>query len=44
MPLKVLVGLFLVFSVMIPSLGLIYDNIFHYALDGMASVIEGMAP
>jgi flagellar biosynthetic protein FliR len=44
MPLKVLVGLFLVFSVMIPNLGTIYNNIFGMALDGMASIIEGMAP
>jgi flagellar biosynthetic protein FliR len=42
MPLKVLVGLFLVFSVMIPSLNSIYSNVFSYALDGMASIIEGM--
>lgn len=44
MPLKVFVGLFLIFSVMIPSLGAIYNNVFNVALDGIASVIEGMAP
>ncbi|MCL1845029.1 MAG: flagellar biosynthetic protein FliR [Defluviitaleaceae bacterium] len=44
MPLKVLIGLTLVFSVMIPGLGVIYDNVFGMALDGMASIIEGMAP
>lgn len=44
MPLKIMIGLFLVFSVMIPSLGFIYDGIFNVALDGMASIIEGVAP
>jgi flagellar biosynthetic protein FliR len=44
MPLKVLVGLILVFSVMIPNLGVIYDNLFAMALDGMASTVEGMMP
>jgi len=44
MPLKVLFGIFLVFSVMVPNLGVIYDNIFNVALNGMASVIEGVAP
>lgn len=44
MPLKVLVGLILVFSVMIPGLNTIYNNLFSVALNGMASVIEGMAP
>jgi flagellar biosynthetic protein FliR len=44
MPLKVLVGLMLVFSVMIPSLGNIYDSLFNIALENMASIIEGMVP
>ncbi|MCL2357650.1 MAG: flagellar biosynthetic protein FliR [Defluviitaleaceae bacterium] len=44
MPLKVLIGLFLMFSVMIPGLDIIYDNVFNMALNGMASMMEGMAP
>lgn len=44
MPLKIMVGLFLVFSVMVPNLGAIYDNVFGIALDNMASFIEGVAP
>jgi flagellar biosynthetic protein FliR len=44
MPLKVLVGLILVYSVMIPGLGTIFDNIFLRSLEGMASMIEGMMP
>jgi flagellar biosynthetic protein FliR len=44
MPLKVLVGLFLVFSVMIPQLSTIYNNVFDIAVEGMANVIEGMNP
>ncbi|MCL1843917.1 MAG: flagellar biosynthetic protein FliR [Defluviitaleaceae bacterium] len=44
MPLKVLVGLILVFTVMIPNLGFIYDTIFNRALDNMVSMIEGMMP
>jgi flagellar biosynthetic protein FliR len=44
MPLKVLVGLFLVFSVMIPQLNTIYLRIFDVALEGMASFMEGISP
>ncbi|MCL2386688.1 MAG: flagellar biosynthetic protein FliR [Defluviitaleaceae bacterium] len=44
MPLKVLIGLILVTSVMLPSLGTIYGNVFNIALEGMVSVMEGMAP
>ena len=44
MPLKILVGLILIFSVMVPSLGFIYDVVFEQALDRMVSIIEGMAP
>ncbi|MCL1862780.1 MAG: flagellar biosynthetic protein FliR [Defluviitaleaceae bacterium] len=44
MPLKVLVGLTLVYSVIIPNTGAIYNNVFDVALEGMASVIEGIAP
>ena len=44
MPLKVMIGLFLVFSVMVPNLGVIYDNVFELALNNMASIMEGMAP
>ena len=43
-PLKILAGLLLIFSVMLPNLGFIYDTVFNVALDGMASMIEGMDP
>ena len=44
MPLKVLVGLILMFSVMLPNLGTVYDVVFHTALENMVSLIEGMMP
>ncbi|MCL2198201.1 MAG: flagellar biosynthetic protein FliR [Defluviitaleaceae bacterium] len=44
MPIKVMIGLFLVYSVIIPNTGTIYDTVFNVALEGMASVIEGIAP
>jgi flagellar biosynthesis protein FliR len=44
MPLKVLVGLFLVSSVMVPSLNVIYNNIFDMALNSFSSFMEGVAP
>jgi len=43
MPLKVAVGLFLVFSVMIPNLNLIYYRVFDVALDSMISFMEGIS-
>ncbi|MCL2840799.1 MAG: flagellar biosynthetic protein FliR [Defluviitaleaceae bacterium] len=44
MPLKVLVGLFLVFIVILPSMGFIYDTVFDTALGMLVSTIEGMMP
>lgn len=44
LPLKVLVGLFLVASVMIPSMNVIYNRIFYSAIDSFVSFMEGIAP
>jgi len=44
MPLKVLVGTILMFSVIIPSLGGIYDMVFGAALDAFIDMIWGMSP
>jgi len=43
MPLKVAVGLFLVFSVMIPNLSVIYTRVFDTALESMISFMEGIS-
>jgi flagellar biosynthetic protein FliR len=43
MPLKVLVGLLLVFLVMAPNFGFIYQNIFDRAINSLLEVIERMA-
>ena len=43
MPLKVLVGLILIFMVMIPSFNFIYDLLFTNAFNTLVSTIEGMA-
>jgi len=44
MPLKVLVGLILIFTVMLPSMGFIYDTVFNRAFETLVSTIEGMMP
>ena len=44
MPLKILIGTFLMFSVIIPSLGWIYNLIFDPAFDALIDMIWGMAP
>jgi flagellar biosynthetic protein FliR len=43
-PLKVLIGLFLMFTTMIPSFGTIYNNVFDAAQLQMTNIIEGIAP
>ncbi|MCL2456092.1 MAG: flagellar biosynthetic protein FliR [Defluviitaleaceae bacterium] len=43
-PLKVSIGLFLMFSTMIPSFGAIYNSVFDAAQLQMMNIIEGMAP
>jgi flagellar biosynthetic protein FliR len=43
MPLKVLLGLILIFAVMIPSFNVIYNSVFDQALLHMVNMIEGMA-
>jgi flagellar biosynthetic protein FliR len=43
MPIKLLVGLFLLASVMSPTLGWIYDKVFDTAYDALISTIWGMA-
>ena len=43
MPVKVLVGLILVFSIIIPNFGLIFDNVFDRAFYSLVEVIERMA-
>jgi len=43
MPLKVLIGLFLVFSVMVPNFNFMYDVVFSRAMDAIIEVIERMA-
>ena len=44
MPLKVLIGIFLMFSVMIPALGSIYNVVFDRAYDALIELIWGMSP
>ncbi|MCL1884594.1 MAG: flagellar biosynthetic protein FliR [Defluviitaleaceae bacterium] len=44
MPLKVLVGLFLIYSVMLPGFNVAFENVFNLALSSMQSIIDGMAP
>jgi len=44
MPLKVLVGLILIFIVMVPSFDFIYDRVFTNAFDILVATINGMAP
>jgi flagellar biosynthetic protein FliR len=43
MPLKVLIGLVLVFAVMLPGFNEIYNNVFDSALLHMLNMMEGMA-
>lgn len=44
MPIKLLAGLFLLLSVLAPTLGSIYDHIFDLAYRGLINVIWGMSP
>ncbi|MCL1998823.1 MAG: flagellar biosynthetic protein FliR [Turicibacter sp.] len=44
MPIRILVGLFLIFAVMAPSLGAIFANVFDMAALAMREVIWGMRP
>jgi len=44
MPLKVLVGIFLMFTVMAPALLGIYDTVFYGALETLEGIIRGMTP
>ena len=44
MPLKVMIGLVLVYSVMLPNLSVIYNNVFDMALNTFVSFMEGVAP
>ncbi|MCL2216347.1 MAG: flagellar biosynthetic protein FliR [Defluviitaleaceae bacterium] len=44
MPLKVLVGLTLIFIVILPSMAFIYDAVFDRAIEMLVSTIEGMMP
>ncbi|MCL2225041.1 MAG: flagellar biosynthetic protein FliR [Defluviitaleaceae bacterium] len=44
MPLKVMVGLFLVFAVLVPNFDVIYARIFDMALDNFLSFMEGIGP
>jgi len=44
MPLKVIVGMLLMFNVIIPSLGGIYDIVFNTAVYALMDVIEWMSP
>jgi flagellar biosynthesis protein FliR len=43
MPLKVLIGIFLMFTIMAPALLGIYDSVFHYALLTLEEIVRGMA-
>jgi len=44
MPLKTTVGLILIYSVMLPNLNIIYNNVFETALTTFVSFMEGIAP
>jgi len=44
MPLKVLVGIFLMYTVMTPALLGIYDSVFYGALATLQEIIRGMTP
>ena len=43
-PLKVALGLLLVLTVMIPTMGATYNMLFNYALESMENIIMGVAP
>jgi len=42
MPLKILVGLIIIFIVVLPGMGFIYDMVFDNAINMLVSTIEGM--
>jgi flagellar biosynthetic protein FliR len=44
MPIKVLVGLFLIFAVLSPSLWIIYNNLFDKAINEMVNITWGLLP
>jgi len=44
MPLKVIIGLIIIYIVMIPAFGFLYDLVFSGAFETLVSTIEGMAP
>jgi len=44
MPLKVAVGLFLVYAVMIPNFNVIYTRVFDASIESMISLMEGIGP
>jgi flagellar biosynthetic protein FliR len=44
MPLKVFIGLILIFSVMIPNFYTVYNRVFDIALESMMSFMDGMSP
>jgi flagellar biosynthetic protein FliR len=44
MPIKVLVGIFLLFTVLAPSLGMLYNYLFEWAYESLIEITWGMSP